>query len=277
MPKRDKPFFELVREAIADVLAHGFDSETRIQYWLGRLRAAAESALPPLSEMAVDLRNRLESIFRVKVENGGIIKLHPGIPRFTLERVKPRLRAELDRRIMASANLIKLNRQSAVEDTLKRFSGWSTSIPPGGSDVADKTKAGEDLRKDVRNMGFVARRVATDQGHKFIGNLSDILATDGGAIAARWHSNWQQANYNYRHNHKARDGAIYVVRDNPVIKAGLMKKDGHLYTDEITQPGEEVFCRCHYEYIYLLTDLPPEMLTAKGAATITQAREMLNA
>jgi hypothetical protein len=33
-------------------------------------------------------------------------------------------------------------------------------------------------------------------------------------------------------------------------------------------PAEEVFCQCRYKYIFNLRDLPDEMLTDKGRATI---------
>ncbi|ECG8055094.1 hypothetical protein FM848_23300, partial [Salmonella enterica] len=35
------------------------------------------------------------------------------------------------------------------------------------------------------------------------------------------------------------------------------------YLDEITQPGEEVFCRCYLTYIYNVRSLPDEMKTEK--------------
>jgi hypothetical protein len=39
---------------------------------------------------------------------------------------------------------------------------------------------------------------------------------------------------------------------------------GEGYTDEMSTPGEEVYCRCAYVYIYSLRKLPDEMLTIKG-------------
>jgi hypothetical protein len=37
------------------------------------------------------------------------------------------------------------------------------------------------------------------------------------------------------------------------------------YLDEITQPGEEVFCRCYVTYLYNLRSIPDYMLTQKGS------------
>jgi hypothetical protein len=47
------------------------------------------------------------------------------------------------------------------------------------------------------------------------------------------------------------------------------------YTDAITQPGEEVFCRCFYEYIYALRDMPDDMITAKGKAKLIEVQTQL--
>jgi hypothetical protein len=55
------------------------------------------------------------------------------------------------------------------------------------------------------------------------------------------------------------------------MKAGLMNK-GAGYTDEMTKPGEEVFCRCAMQFVYALRDLPPEMLTHKGETALATAQ-----
>lgn len=161
--------------------------------------------------------------------------------RFTIDKVKHKLRAELDRRIVTSANLIKLNRAQAIEKTLQRFEGWATSIPIGGTKIAEKRTIKGNVATSLKQLPFEERRVIIDQGHKFVSNLNEILAHDGGAIAAVWHSHWRQKNYNYREDHKERDELIYAVRDSWAIKQGLMNKGPNGYTDDITKPGEEVF------------------------------------
>lgn len=265
-------FYRTITEALNDVIDNGFDSAERIEYWTRRIRAAALMSMTPPHVLEQTLQATMRAIYQAKVERGGILKFHPGVSKFTLERVKPRLRAELDRRLMASANLIKLNRASAIEKTLQRFSGWATSIPAGGSDAVDKVDTKTDIRKALASLPFEERRVSIDQGHKLVANLNNILAVDGGALAAEWHSHWRQAHYNYRRDHKERDEKIYVIRDNWALSRGLMKTDGHQYTDQITAPGEEVFCRCSYRYLYSLRALPPSMVTDKGRAELERVR-----
>lgn len=267
-----KSFYETLTEAVADFTTHGFDSQERLEFWLRQIRLSAEQSFRPFSFMQNRMRAAFQAIFTKMVEKRGILKYHQGVSLFTLERVAPRMRAELDRRILASANLIKLNRQAAIEKTLQRFSGWSTSIPSGGSKVTDKGETKVEIRKALRQLPFEERRVAIDQGHKFVSELNDILANDGGAIAAEWHSNWRQFGYKYRKDHKERDQRIYMIRNNWAQQKGFVKPGSVGYVDEITKPGEEVFCRCSYRYIYNLRDLPPEMLTAKGAEQLKQVR-----
>ncbi len=257
-------FYQTIKAAIADIEAHGFDSQQRIDGWMERIEQAAREALMPESAVQNALSQTLSTIYKRAMERGGIVKLHPGLSRFKIDQLRPRARTELDRRIMASAQLIKLNRQQAIAKTLQRFSGWATSIPAGGSDVADKP----DLKKALKSLTYEERRVAIDQGHKLLAAINDVVAKDGGAIAAEWHSHFRQPGYDARPDHKERDGGIYLIRGNWAQEKGLVKVGTAGYTDDITQPAEEPFCRCNYRYIYSIRGLPDDMLTAKGRATL---------
>lgn len=266
-------YYDVVREAVADLAEHGYDDAQRVERWTERLRAAARSSMRPLPAMDKLLRDTLTAVYTRLVSRSPMIdRYHVGVDRFTIERLRPRLRAELDRRIMASASLIKLNRDEAVEQTLRRFQGWATSIPAGGSQAVDKAKATRDVRKSLRGLPFRERRVLIDQGHKLTSSISDIIAHDGGAIAGEWRSKWRQANYNYRKDHKERDGQFYTVRGNWALEKGLMRPGLAGYTDDVTSPGEEVFCGCWYRYVYNLSSLPEEMLTRKGREALAEAR-----
>ena len=266
-------FYEVLRLAIADITEHGFDTSGRVDFWLHQLRQAAAQTLMPIWRVEEMLKFGLSAIFRRLVDRGGIVRYHPGIPRFTLQRVAPHLRAELDRRILASANLIKLNREQAITRTLQRFQGWATSIPSGGSDATSKLQTAKEVRKALARLPFEERRVLIDQGHKFTANLSNILAQDGGAIALIWHSNWRQAGYDYREDHKERDGQVYAVRGNWAMQKGLMKLGEAGYYEDITAVGSEPFCRCYAQYLYALRDLPTDLLTKRGAEELARAKQ----
>jgi hypothetical protein len=270
MAFKQEDYFTVLTAAIKDFAEHGYDNVERVRFWTERLRRAAEagSTAPPIMERM--LREQLISVYKALLEKGGVDKYHGSIDRFTLQRIAPQLRAELDRRIVASAQLIKLNREQAIESTLRRFQGWATSIPNGGSDAIRKAKQKAEVRKPLASLPFAERRVLIDQGHKLTAAINDIIAQDGGAIAAIWHSNWRQRNYDYRKDHKARDGKIYLIRNSWAQNKGLVKPGKAGYLDEITQPGEEVFCRCHLSYIYAVGELPSDMLTKKGADALKE-------
>lgn len=267
-----RSFFRILTEAVVEMTIKGYDSAERVAYWVEKLRQAAARSLTPEHVLDAHLRATLGAVYRAKVERGGILTQHPGVSRFTLAQFAPRLRAELDRRIVAAANLIKLNRPEAIRTTLRRFAGWATSIPSGGSDAVDRVKVKESVGKPLRSLPFTERRVAIDQGHKLVANISEILAQDGGAIAGIWHSNWRQANYDFRKDHKERDGQVYLVRGSWAQERGLVKSGGVGYTDDVTRPGEEVFCRCHYSWIHSLRRMPDAMVTEKGREELERVR-----
>ena len=256
-------FQRLLTEALRDLAATGYVSRGQIEEWLSRLRAAAERELGAEARIDAAMRAVMESAFRRLIDQGKIAEYVPGVSRYTVAMIKPQLRAELDRRILAAADLIKIHRREAIEKTLQRFAGWSTSIPPSGEGVIDKREVRAAVTKSLKQYDFERRRVAIDQGAKLIANVADIVARDGGAIAAEWHSHWRQPGYNYRPDHKERDGKIYAIRDSWAHREGLITK-GAGFTDEMTAPAQEPFCRCFMRYITSPRRLPEDMLTRKG-------------
>jgi hypothetical protein len=264
-------FYETVTAAVKDISLHGYDSQARVDKWLSNMRQAALASLIPLPQVEKDVANNLRAVYQRMVVKGNILEHHPGVARYTLDMLRPKLRNELDRRIMANANLIKLNREAAIQKTLQRFAGWSTSIPAGGSDVVEKVEVKTNIRKSLAQLPFEERRVAIDQGHKFLSSLNSIIATDRAALGAVWHSHWRRPGYNYREDHKERDLKFYVIKGNWAMEKGLMKVGPDGYTDDITQPAEEPFCSCNYRYVYNITDVPTELLTEKGRNALAKA------
>ena len=261
-------FFEVLTAAVNDFIEYGFDSQDRLDYWVKRIKEAAIKEMIPDSQIQQELTKSLNSAYNRLVIKGGLVNKQ--VTRFTIEKLKPRLRDELDRRIITSVNLIKYNREEAINNTLRRFTGWATSIPVGGTDVVKRTEEKQKIRKSLGKIPFEQRRVIIDQTHKLVANIKEIVAVDSGAIAAKWHSHWRQMNYDYRKDHKERDEKVYVIRNTWAINNGYIKAvDG--YTDDITSPGEEVFCRCNYTYLYNLRQVK-ELLTIKGELALQSAK-----
>ena len=267
-----KTFQEVLTAAVDDMAEHGFDSVERLDRWTEELRLAAGRVTTDPAQLEQMLRDGLATVYKRLVDHEGVLRHHPGVGRFTLQQVRPKLRAELDRRIMASASLIRLNREQAIDRTIQRFQGWATSIPIGGAADPEKAKTKKNVKKSLAQLPFEERRVLIDQGHKLTAAVSNIVATGGGAIAGRWRSHWRQAGYNYREDHKERDQLVYALRDSWAMERGLMRKGPNPYYDDITQAAEEPFCRCYIVWIYALRDLPRDMLTVKGQNALDEAR-----
>lgn len=259
--KRNRTLHEVLTDAVNYYVNNGWDSQDSLLDWTKKLRVAA-SRETPNDDVT---RKHLTSIYSRLVIHGGALRDQPpdGPKKITLDKIKPDLRKELDKRIFASANLIKLNREQAIERTVQRFQGWVTSIPPDGVTELNKNEQKAEIRKSVTDMGFISRRVAIDQGHKLASNVKYLLSVQGGAIAFKWHSPWRRPGYKFREDHKRRDTLIYLVRDSWAVEQGLIKPVNGFY-DEITAAGEEVFCSCQVFPIYAPQKLPVEFLTEKG-------------
>jgi len=270
-------FFEIVTDAIREFTEHGFDSVERLTHWTDRIKRAAVDSMTPPHILEDALNKSLQGVYKRLIDDGQIVKVHVGISRFTVDRLKPKLRTELDRRLMVSRGLIKLNQQQMIEKTTQRFAGWASSIPVGGSRAVDTKDVKDNIRKALTSLPFEERRCIIDQSAKFVSSLNDIIATDGGAIAGRWNSMWRRRGYSYREDHKERDQKVFAIRGNWALEKGLMKVGPAGYTDQITKPAEEVFCGCFYQFLYNIRDLPDDMITAKGREARAEARAKIKA
>lgn len=269
-------FYQILSAAVADLIEHGFDSQSRLDMWVERLRAAAPSALQPEDVLIRLLKSNLEQTYIGALKGPRLLRKHPAVSEFTIQQIKPKLRAELDRRIMGSVQLIRLNRSASIDRALQRFAGWATSIPIGGSDVASRQETKAHIRRGIAALPFEERRVIIDQGHKLAATIDDIIARDGGAIALIWHHVPEhRPAYDARPVHVARDKKIYLLRESWAMRDGLIRRGAAPYYDEVTAVGEEIFCRCSAEYIYALRDLPENLLSNKGRIALIEARRKL--
>jgi hypothetical protein len=266
-------FDDVLAEAVAYFIEHGFKNEEEYRAWERRISDAIDAKMraPGFSEKL--LKEHLEAIFNRLVQQGTVLKYHGGVKKFTVDRVAPHLRAELTKRIMASADLIKLNRQKMRQLTMQRFSGWATSIPAGGAAEANKREIKAEISKPLKQLPFNERRVLIDQGHKLNASISAVIAKDAGAIAGRWFSHaHRQPGYDFRPEHAEREGKIYLIRGSWAVLKGFVKVGAAGWSDAITQPAEEPFCRCKWVYLYHLRQLPEELLTKAGKEALEKSR-----
>jgi hypothetical protein len=163
--------------------------------------------------MAMVTRN-LTKAYDLQVGRAGALKRHQGISRFTLNYLEPKLRTELDRRILAQT--YPAQPQKAIDTTLSRFSGWASSIPSADSIAltgiqGTMRETAAHIQKAAEKVDYEARRVMIDQNHKLIANIDNVIATSNNAIAAIWHSHWRRPGYDFREDHKERDQLYYLI------------------------------------------------------------------
>ncbi len=256
-------FYQTLTAAINDFVEHGFDDEERLIYWIEQITKAAREQMIPEAEFKLQLDKTLATIYDRLVAKGGVLRRMPGVHRFTVNQLKPELRSILERHILAAQNLVKLRREEVIPLLQRRFSGWATSVPAGGTDITKKAEVKANIFKSLKSLPWQEKRVLIDQSNKLTAAIHRTVAEGGGAIAGQWNSHWREEGYNYRPNHKARDGKVYIVRGSWADEQGYLNAlDG--YTDEIEQPGEFVWCRCAYRYIFNLRAMPVEYLSEKG-------------
>jgi len=262
--KNPLSFRALLMQAVREMRLSGFSDLVQIEGWLRKLRFAAMVDLPTDEAVDSQVQMAMRAALKRAISPASIQRHHPGIPLSTVARIKPMFQAELTQRIVASANLIKLNREQMVDRMLSRFSGWATSIPAGGSHAVDSPEVTQHIAAPIKQARYEVRRVQIDQGHKLIGSINAVIAQQSGAIAAVWRSHGRHDKaYDARPEHLALDGNVYAIRGNWAIEAGLMNK-GAGYTDEIEEPSVAINCRCYWSYRTHIRDLPESMLTAKG-------------
>lgn len=267
-------FQETLNAAIADILLHGFDSPDRLGNWMEKIETAARASLVSEVKLQMSVAAMLKRVYGRELKS---IERNPLLlSQFTIAKIRPKLRDELDRKIIASYSLIKLNRDASIQRTKQRFAAWATSIPKGGTKIEDRKEIRKSVRRGIAGLPFEERRVIIDQGHKLAAAISEIVAKDGGAIAGVWeHVHRGPPSYQSRPEHVARSGHVFLLRESWAKDAGFVRpgKDG--YTDDVEQPGEYISCSCKWRWIYALRDLPPEMLTVKGKEALLAARAKL--
>lgn len=271
MSPRPESYYEVLTAAVKEFSETGYTSAERLAYWQARIEEAARRTMKPASELEAMLREAMAAIYKRLVDNGQAFTYRSGVPGFTSAMLKQKLRDEVSRRVLASADLIKLNREQAIAKTKQRLAGWASSIPPGGSDNIDRNAEKAKLRKALAQLPFEERRVVIDQGHKLSASIKETIALDGGAIAVKWRSHWRQPGYNYRKDHKERDERVYLLRSSWAREAGLVKPGSVGCYEDVTAFAEEPICRCYGVWIYSLRDLPDDMITAKGRAAQAEA------
>lgn len=259
------------RQTLNRLIRHAMGGEydpASLPEWLQQLRNAVVQSQPSDSTIRRQVSRWLTSRFNSALTKAHLARTVPQVTKFTVDSIEPQLRAELDRRILQSIDLIKLDRDQRVAQTMHRFAGWLSSMPPGGTAAPIVRKHGAEVLKPTLRQRFEQRRVEIDQGHKLMAAVDNAVGQAAGAIAGMWQDRGvRDKSYDARPEHLARSGKIFVVRGSWADLKGLIKHPNG-YTDQIEQPAELPFCSCKYIWLSSLSSLPPAMLTERGRAAL---------
>lgn len=256
----NKQFRSLLDRAVDEFREHGFRDMALVTVWLLLLSRQAKESFEPAKKTQDRIKKSLKQRFDSE------LKKIKNVPATKLDLVRPDLNSELNRRIKATEDIITANRETTVDTILRRFQGWATSVPDGGTDAGKLRETVNEIGKPLTKITGDERRVVLDQSNKLAENVKHIVAERSGAIAGLWHSNFREPGYNYREPHKRLDvsGKIFTLGGNWAEEEGLMKPGAAGYMEDIELPGQLPNCKCSYIYLYSLAELPHNMLTKKG-------------
>ena len=89
-------FTRTVREAVKFFLRNGYTSREELERWQSIIRQAAESETA--DDYSAIVSRNLTHAYDLQIGRAAALKRHPGISRFTINYLEPKLRTELDRR-----------------------------------------------------------------------------------------------------------------------------------------------------------------------------------
>jgi hypothetical protein len=276
-------FFSALRDAIRHFAEHGYANVRHVEDWAHKLRLAADAEHDHQATYE-RVRRGMESQFERHMRSQGVAaRKRPKIEPWTRERLMPEARDELENRIHAATDLIRLNRDEAVDRTVRRFKAWVSSVPAGGRVKPDTKAAHASVGKEARDARFIERRVAIDQTAKMLANVSDIVATGNGAIGGFWDATFDIVR-DHRTNHVGWHDLWFTAKDNWALKAGYVRSPNGMIGDRFgppsrpkaddntVMPARAINCRCLLRYVYDLEDVPDDILTDKGHAALRAAK-----
>ena len=260
---------QFIKQTLAHVMRDGFTPESIALFADQYRKLASAGAFGRTPRQAIE--PYLNAIFKREVTSGRLLERNKGIDTFTYERIKPQFRQLLEDRIRANIDLIVLERNTAIDISTNRFSGWLMSF----DGVQQKLPQAKDLPvfKNItkpmqKQKDYEHRRRSIDQGHKMIAAINSVVAEQGGAIAAVWHSHKKTDYYDARPEHTKRDGVVYCYKTSPATVRGLVKKGNEPWVEDLPDPPALLInCTCYFTQIYNVSELAkiaPDRLTDKA-------------
>jgi hypothetical protein len=183
----------------------------------------------------------------------------------SFDRLKPKIVSRYDFCMENFTRQSKRYFDERINEFTDLLMDFLKQVPAGGS----KDKLIKDVITEIKQELRYLEKWTKPFGSifSFQAEVENIFAVEGGAIAAKWAERLTPGN-EFEHDHSDRNGQIYLIRGNWALEKGLIKVGSNGFTDEITQPSEELGCPCRWIYRFSLRDLPDELLTEKGRSSI---------
>ena len=265
-------FFQVLTLAIADMVSHGFDSASRVEHWIFEIKKSLKTQVLPPRDLEQMVYRALTNTFE------RTLRTHRGRHALTnkviVSQMTPQLRTEMNKRMMATMQLLQASRDETLAKVVRNFTGWATSIPEGGTAQAKQREEKARIRRILTRIPNQEKRIILDQSYKLKTAMDDLIAKESGAIAAKWYDRGEHdITYDARKLHLDRSGTIFTIRNSWAHQQGLIKAPNG-YTDDFEMVGEFPFCKCHYEYFYRIEDLPKQFLTVTAKNVLKSKKFM---
>ena len=257
-------FDEVLTEAVNYFVTRGFQNSETLTYWTKRLEIAARNELMSTTTLRRRMKDALAAEYRRQIERGLVLSYHAGLSKGILNSFRLDLKGILSKRLSAANALITLNREEDIAATLRKFTGWASSLPEGSSSQANRSEIRRDIKRALVAAKNKEANLVIDQRHKLHAALNAQIAQGGGAIAAIWVSHHTVPGYDFRELHQtyAQRSSVrpFLIRGSWAVTQGLISSAGATFTDQLDhQPGQLPHCKCHYLYIYSTDKLPEDM------------------
>lgn len=201
-------------------------------------------------------------------------KLHnKGLKGWRLEKIKPALRKEYKKSLLANILLITTQNESMMSLLRSRFTDWI--LKSSRDQNADSLKKALDITQATAKVNKRVNMIIKDQTRKSLNTYDEVVAKEYEAIGFIWNTRRDKkvvgnptglypGNGNEKHrNHYERQGKFYFYKDTWAIKKGLINtkaKNFKWAEFEDGMPGIPINCRCFAYNIYDIEDVPKEFL-----------------
>jgi len=295
----DKALAATINAAIDEMLKLGPAAST-LGLWRDTLEQILDQAAPPAPEGAAAVKHYCQRYFNQVVQargltvrsiahsDGAAARRSPEhstaiIGPSTFERLEPKIRSTFAACVKEAQEQAEPFRRSELQKALAAFEQWAKSIPLGGTKDRAYREAARDVRQALKAFPQWDKAYCGHKAYNFPTAVSRLFSEGSGGASPQGTQYagpiaaiWRWGAWTHETEHERFNGRAFVVRGNWAITKGFINQSVAMYTDQMPHPGDDN-CRCHYQYLYSLRDLPPELLSREGKEALAKAKAVTDA